>query len=430
MDQSTKATQSKVGPRPQWRAFLISSGVGILVLLASFPRVASRMVHRTLGDSAWRDLFLYPIRFVQGSLHSLTGTNPHIFFQRILAVDFLVLWFLLFVLLLFSLRHKNGRLLSFGAGGFLAGYIALHLFSWVMLVILKVMTTTFNVLVWISSLVGTIATFVFVQGWWLIALGILAFLFFAFRDSIIEVLLYLLSVAVLAILTYHFVPPLWHQLTMLIFKIFEPFIKFWMNHALLAFSVLLTVFLWVVFILLVVLAVFGVIATLGRLLIDQIRAAWSAGKGEKHLALGTFAIGSALALIILTSVATPPVSEGVDTGWQQSLQTVDGITSTRIASGILGGLEPTSIFVATMPQPVEKFAFTYLTAVPPPIVEAIVLLLITLLTIVSLLRHMAPTVERKPAKFTKYFIPVEYLKIAFFLIAPVLILFARGYMEE
>ena len=261
------------------------------------------MVHRTLGDSAWRDLFLYPIRFVQGSLHSLTGTNPHIFFQRILAVDFLVLWFLLFVLLLFSLRHKNGRLLSFGAGGFLAGYIALHLFSWVMLVILKVMTTTFNVLVWISSLVGTIATFVFVQGWWLIALGILAFLFFAFRDSIIEVLLYLLSVAVLAILTYHFVPPLWHQLTMLIFKIFEPFIKFWMNHALLAFSVLLTVFLWVVFILLVVLAVFGVIATLGRLLIDQIRAAWSAGKGEKHLALGTFAIGSALALIIKCSHA-------------------------------------------------------------------------------------------------------------------------------
>jgi hypothetical protein len=191
------------------------------------------------------------------------------------------------------------------------------------------------------------------------------------------------------------------------------------------------VFSWVTFILLVALAIFGVVTTLGRLLVDQIRAAWSAGKGEQHLALGTFAIGSALALVVLTSVAAPPVSEGVDTGWQQSLQTVDGITSTRIASGILGGPEPTSIFVATMPQPVEKFAFTYLTAVPPPIVEAIVLLLITLLTIVSLLRHLALTVERQPAKFTNYFIPREYLKIAFSLIAPVLILFARGmYMEE
>ena len=90
----------------------------------------------------------------------------------------------------------------------------------------------------------------------------------------------------------------------------------WTIHIIPLLLVLWWVLKWVVLLSIVAVGVFGILVTLGRLVIDQFRAAWVSSVGEKHLVFGTFAIGSAFALVILTSVAAPLVANGVNGGWQ------------------------------------------------------------------------------------------------------------------
>lgn len=429
MSETTEVAESRA--RRPWKALLVSSGVGLLVLLVQFPRFTRQVVRQAFEDPTWRSVLLVPIDSVQGILHSLIGPASPNLLRRLVAIDFLALWVFFTILVLFTVRHRNKRLFGFGIGGLVAGYLGLHVVSWFALVIVNVIDFILSIVSWFTSIIATVADFVFVQGWWMLTIiGVLVVLF-VFSEYILEIFAGLIGGSILVYLLYIFIPPLWHN----IITLFNPALSIvrstWESYIYPSVSLFVWLFVWALFIVISLLVVFGVLTTLGRLLVDQFRAAWSAGKGEKHLALGTFAIGSALALIILTSVAAPPIANGVNVGWQESLQIIDSVTKTHLASNLLGVFEPTRIFVATMPQPVYKFVFTYLTSVPPPVVEAIVLLFILIFATISLSWRLFPSMSDEPVKLTKYFIPKEYLRIFVRLIAPVVILFARSmYMEE
>jgi hypothetical protein len=61
----------------------------------------------------------------------------------------------------------------------------------------------------------------------------------------------------------------------------------------------------------------GIIALLGRLLIDQYKAAWESGSGSKGVLAGSFSVGLALGLIFLNCYGHSDQMSTIDRAWAE-----------------------------------------------------------------------------------------------------------------
>jgi len=162
---------------------------------------------------------------------------------------------------------------------------------------------------------------------------------------------------------------------------------------------------------LIVIGIFGVLSTLGHLVVDQIRAAWHAGSGRKGILLCAFGIGTAIALIFLTSVANPTLATSINTGWTASWQVLDSVVGTKMATAGLAQAHLTDGFAGLMISSVHEFAFQNLTATNAPLYDTFLLLTVLCISYIGIMRGLFSTVLDSEEFSSIVFVPYEYFAI-------------------
>jgi len=224
-----------------------------------------------------------------------------------------------------------------------------------------------------------------------------------------------------------FLPSFWEWLL----RILEPVIRFlqlaWV-FIMRAFHFLLGVGVWLFAIATVLLACFLILNIVGRLVVDQLRAAWNCGRTRKELGLSSFAMGSALGLIVLTSVGVSQVADGVDRGWAASLQVLDALVG-GVASSALGWIHPASWFEAGMSEGVRVFIKEYCHSASPPLVDSLFLLAVLGIANLSVLVRTVFGKLSLSRPTSGYFLPQEYFSLIGSLMFGVLLWFGQASTE-
>lgn len=184
----------------------------------------------------------------------------------------------------------------------------------------------------------------------------------------------------------------------------------WLGEILgIIFAFLFRAFVFIVFVLMGI----GIVAFLGNMLLDDLRAAWNGGSGMKGVILASFGIGLAIALILLASA-----------GSVQSMTLVDEAWSTTIP--ITGNFSLMGAFLSIMPNNYQSPLQAIFSTVGIPVFDAVLLAAVLGFNYVGLIRGLG---REREDKFHVSFIgkeatalaigaPLVLLVAIFFAIAP------------
>jgi hypothetical protein len=428
------------GARRHWKEFVVVAAVGLVFLCMNFPKLLGKLLYRFVPQGNLQRILAAPIQATQASLGNLRRPSPEVMLTRLMSWNFLLLLLFLALVALLALRHKDFQLPAFCLSGLALGYFGGELVAWIVVIVIKLFSWAAVLVHWIGSVLGWL--FEIALHWWgILAPLVVIVLVIANRDALRAMVarwrgrsvdwprVARWTLGVLAGLG-----AIWLVVGVVgpwIWSFIGPIVAF-LGHLLgIVFHFVGKVIAWLVTALLVALAVGLVLNLAGRLLVDQVRSAWCAGKGRKEMALAGFALGSALALIVLMSAGTSSGAHGVDQGWQASLSALDHAVGGSVFSSSLGSVAPAGSFWAVMPRAVRDFAVSYFDNANPPLVDSLILLVILGVASASALRGLFSSVaSRVPHRVGGYFLPSEYLAVFGGLVVALIFVVAQGATES
>lgn len=423
-----QATHTSQQSRP-WGILFFNSAIGMLFMLVNFPMLLQHIILSFVGSDGIGSVFLDVITKAQFIVADLVGPNPQDTFQTLIFYSFIGLWLYIIALTIFSLRHRSFAFLALGIAGLLVGIVALHLISWIALLVVVFVQILDIVIGFIANLLEIVFTFLIRYGLWIFLVILALYLLYEFRDYLAEIVVGALLAIGAAYILYRVLPAVWRWFVALIRPIIEFIVTLWTR-----FINPIITFLWTIIsvILLIggaIIVMLGVLATLGHLAVDQIKAAWHAGNGRKGVMLGAFGIGTALALIFLTSVANPKLANSINTGWTLSWYLLDDFVGTNLGTSGMAHAQLTDSFVKTLPAGVRSFVFQNLTAASAPLYDTFLLLVVLAISYIGILRRVFPRLADPPESVPVTFYPTEYFAIFGGLIVQVTIVFLQALVE-
>lgn len=105
----------------------------------------------------------------------------------------------------------------------------------------------------------------------------------------------------------------------------------------------------------------GVLGLLGWLVADQFRAAWLGGQGPTAMFFSGFAVGTAVAMLLMICIGRPEAGAVLDTSWANF-------------AWLGRGLAPASAFAAVLPNQVEGLLAVLLQDATAPVFDAVLVL--------------------------------------------------------
>ena len=412
-----------------WRALLLNASLGIAFLLVNFPKFLMRTIDANVTSPNLKSDLYLPITFVQNIAGTIIGPAPLDFFERTMTYSFALLWTFIGLTALLSLRRLDIRLLLTAIGGIVLGYTAIHLIAWMAVGVVAVVGAVLFIVKWIAAIVAIITAFIisilkFLFGYWPIALIAVALLvIYRFRSRMGQLVMWALGLGLVTYLLALIIPPLMKW----IMHIFESIMVLlhWLLDPVFAFLlwILTPVIRFIVFVavtLLVALLALGILVVLGNLVVAQLSAGWYAGSGRKGVALGGFAIGSALALILVVGVATPAVADSINSACAASI----GL----IVSGaqFIPGHQLTDLFLTTLPSVVKDFMFLHMTSIKAPALDSFILLAVLGLANVSVFLKIPRARPHDPEPVPVQFYPAEYVALFGGLLVALLVVFMQA----
>jgi hypothetical protein len=360
---------------------------------ASKNWIANPTVSKVLVDiSHWPD-FIVPAQ-KQASL-ALYG--------NLLNVCFWGLWIYLVAILLLALVRLRPQIVSNGLLGLFAGLFSIAIFSWLEVIITGIVNLLITITVFIAGVLAAVWNFLapFI-GWLVIIVGIVAVLG-AIGWGVYELwkkigpwgfvgafvaggLLYLIWPSVVKFYQSVILPVLqWIGAILTSILNFLAPIFVWLFKAIIIIAIILSA-----------LGLFiGFVGSAGHMLIDQIKAAWHSGSGQRGILLGSFAVGLSLVLIFWVSSGSAEMTQIVNSSW----------TSTAFLFGhtspvqVLNSLLPASVVVA------EPNMFQTATA---PVFDSITLLVVLAVSYLGIMRGLRPKQEDT---FQTMFVSRDLLKL-------------------
>ncbi len=399
----------EIARRPLY--LLLNFAIGVAVLFVNFPKVVTRTIDVNVESESWRRALKAPVEWVQVIVAGLIGHSPGSFFQRVMTLNFLLLFSAVVLLVVFAIRRRDPRMLPYASAGFVGGYVALHLIAWAAAIIVMLVGGALFIVHWIFAIVSAIFAFLaplVLPALLLAALAAGVYYFAALRSLLLRVLAWLkeyavaivvgsvvlaLLIVVLPIFYRWVLVPIGRFLLWLLSPIIAVFVYIrdflaWLLSPVIAFFVyvrdflawllapvvhaILFLLLWLLIIVVSLIVLFFlalVIALAGTLQVKLLTSAWFAAHNRSELVAAGFAVGAALSFITLVSVATPDLADALNRGF-------DG------AAAILG-LGPhagapshtvTDAFFFALPSELEEFVLRNLTNLEAPASDSLVLL--------------------------------------------------------
>lgn len=392
---------------------------GFVLLLINFPKFLTRLIDANVANPTWQEALHAPIAIVQFVLAFLIGPSAREFFERAMTCSFVLLCLFLVLLAVFFVRRRSIRMFAYGVGGIVIGYLALHVIAWAAVAVVVTVNGAFFVVQWVGLGIAAIAAFVFNYTWpilALIAVGGALYLAFRLNAQLARGLRWLLlmmrkyathlvGTAVVIGLLWLLVPAVYRWVILPVFNFLQ---------SLLTPVVHMIVFIvkWIVIVVLATLLVAFVItsmlislALLGSLFMSQLQAGWHAARSLRHVLIAGFAIGSALGLIVIVSVATPAVADSLNQAWINALVFLH-LANSESTTHIM-----TLAFEFFLPQSVENFVFSQLTDLQAPAFDSFVSLAVTSLASLSMLFRVFSARPIEEEYVPIRFVALEYIKM-------------------
>ena len=422
--------------------------VGLAFLLVNFPRFLTETIGANVPPGPFSDALIALVASSQRFMSSLMSRDPAGSLTAIMTRCFQLLWLLgAAVLLLGTVRFDIGRPIAALAGTAL-GYAALHLASWPAVAAVSVIGGTLFVVRWALGIVAAITAFIMS-----VAAAVFAFIFafvsahiwatgvlcvlllaYAFRRYWAQILATALGLTAVAYTMYIVLPPLWRWIVNLLTPLLEAVTEAvrWLWSSL-GPIVQLIVYLLTLLVIAgaAALILTFALASMGSLVIEQLRAGWHAGRGRKSLMLAGFAVGSAISLVLLQAAANPGLSHSINvalaSSFEISARAFEGLQPVVYAEAVDDTL--TDLFLQSLPSTVQVFTLKYLTHAPAPVLDALVLALALLLANVSVIFGILSFGAVDSDEATVHFYPKEYFELVGGLLVSVLLVFLQAESE-
>ena len=331
-------------------------------------------------------------------------------FGNIMNLCFLGLWLYLGAMILLSLARLKPSIVANGVLGLTTGISSIAIFGWIGVILAAVLGFLVTVGIFIANILSAVWLFLepFVR-WVCIALAwvCMALLIAALIAGIVWGAITLWRKwgfkGILGILAASGILYFTWSLLAYVYKNFILPILRWLASVLeYVIGLLAFVLGWLVKILIVVAivlsaigVVLGFVGSVGRMLNDQIRAAWNCGSGRRGILLGSFAVGFSLAVVLWVSASSPELSRTINSAWQST-------------APVLRDLSPIQIFSAMQPASIVETSRTLFQTMNTPVFDGIILLGVLLISYVGILRGIRPQQEDK---FHTSFISQDLLKL-------------------
>lgn len=399
--------------------------LGIVILLINAPRFLSGLIRINVHNEPLRAALQGAIDKAQAIASFAVGPSPAAFLERAMSASFVLLWVFTLALVCLAVRRRHPRMFVYGLCGIVTGYFGLHLIAWAAVIVAGAIYVALFVGHWIGIAVAAIVGFLLTKSGWFVLAAALFGAAYLFRGALVRFWLQLLrnkliaalaammlaAALYLAPLFYHFVlKPLWMYLE----HLFNPVVQ-----------VILFVLKWFLIIVIGALLVLTAIAIslvllalIGSLLVSQIQAGWHAGRNARHVLVAGFAVGSAFALVLLESVATPALAEALNHAWLASLSVLH--------SGGLQSQTLTDMFQVFLPKEVRSFVFLHLTNADAPAFDSMVLFAILGLSVCSALSGLFRP-EPSHEDVTVAFVAREYALMSVGLFVALIVVFVNAF---
>jgi hypothetical protein len=388
-----------------WKIASLNVALGILFVLINFPKFLVRQIDANVADGGLKAALNLPISAVQYAITLVIGSSPNGFFERVLTIDFALLWVFVFLVVALAVRRSDVPLPALALVGLILGYMAIHIIAWVATIVVAVVGGTLYVVRWILGIVHWIAALVsqLLIDHPLVGLAVVAALlaYAIYRHKqLLRIIAIWAAASVAFVAVILFVQWVWKFLKPYLAPILE-FIG-WLFGWVVAIVVgtMLAVFAVVV--------ALGALASLGNLALAQIKAGWEAGNGRKGLFAGGFAIGSSFALIALISVASPTVAASFNEAWLASFS-LSGLLGSGMSQPV--GHQLTDAFALTLPGAVHDFVFAHLTNVKAPAFDSFILVAVLGFANLSIFAKLISPRTSQDGVTSAAFYPKEYVAL-------------------
>ncbi len=154
----------------------------------------------------------------------------------------------------------------------------------------------------------------------------------------------------------------------------------------------------------------GIIALLGRLLIDQYKAAWESGSGSKGVLAGSFSVGLALGLIFLNCYGHSDQMSTIDRAWAEVVTFANWIS-------------PMNVFEFLIPPSYREVISLIFSSLSYPLFDSFVLVTALALSWIGIIRGMFSTLRDE---FRVTFVSQEALVLVFAVPIGVFLLFSQA----
>lgn len=306
-------TQSQTGQShaPSIRIIIFSLVVGIFYITLSFSSGLTRLGNN-LGWS-WVHDSVAPAKYITAGLFGTSPSTQMTIFNNLYSSLVLALSAYLVSLALLSLRHRRFDLISSGFVFLIVGTAILQLVAWALYIIITILGWILQIVAFLFAALaiffgfivgklgiffgfiigklGIFFSFIFASAWWLFALLLIVvgiWLAAKYRTRLLK--------AILSVLVPIGIVALVIGVIYLLVKLIQ-----FLSPMFMFIGKILAVVIHFLFYVLIVLFVGYLVFGIGFLLIDQFKGAWKAGNGRRGVIIGSLAIGTSLALILLQS---------------------------------------------------------------------------------------------------------------------------------
>lgn len=375
----TRETPSQQSSGFRWSVLLIEIPVGILFFLFNFDgfmRFVARnyVVNINQSLAEWIIGFSYlPRQFYA----MLSQTESDLFLSLFrLALYGIGTYFVLILLL--SFREKRSRMFFYSLGGLTIGFLSVPILAWTIFLIFALV----NFLLAIINFILPILIYIglVLLGIWLVVLTI-QFLWERYKwGTVITAVLtatfaYLWGKPVFLFLLTNILWPIFSALIATISFIVQ------ILGAVLGFLArILEVLLIFIAGMFIFITGIGIIALLGRLLIDQYKAAWESGSGSKGVLAGSFSVGLALGLIFLNCYGHSDQMSTIDRAWAEVVTFANWIS-------------PMNVFEFLIPPSYSEAISLIFSSLSYPLFDSFVLVTVLALSWIGIIRGMFSTLR-------------------------------------
>jgi hypothetical protein len=441
--------------------------VGVLFVVLNFERFVLETVVSWIGLPWLAALVTAGTKALQNWVRAATGPEAQALIG-IMTVNFLLLKVYLALLVTTCLLRRRPLPIFYAVLAFAAGVLVVHLLAYGVIIALTAANFAVSVFAFISAAITAFITWVFRSvGAFVAAAGFLVLLYLYTRQMLWLLAVLAAGAIVVAIVAY-VAPPLFALLVQFargvlqfVASIVGPVIAFfnalmapvlaflawllapvialvqWLVSTIIApvLGFLLTALLYVVVAVLIGLVGSTGLATVGNLVTDQVRSAFRVRRiGLRSHGLNGFALGSALSLVFLAAAGAPVRGDGNQTGiaalvqisWMRSVVTVDRLFGTTGYTEVAAPLQPVQAFAATMPTTVLAFARTHLAKIQAPLIDAIVLTVLLIISCAMVVTSLFAAPERETTGRPITFFPLEILAVIAMVLLGILLLFAAA----